>query len=131
ADKETVNARRAISMIRQSGGLPVLAHPVQLKKENFGQLENAVKELVDFGLAGIETIHSDHNDLLVDHLFGVAGRYDLIPTGGSDFHGTSKPQIGLGLAGTRRIPREMFDRLREAIANSADGPAPAGEKMRK
>src|SRR5262249_12985191 len=119
SDKETVTSKRAIEMIREAGGLPVLAHPVQLKKENFGQLENAVKELVDYGLAGIETIHSDHRDILIDELFGLAKRFNLIPTGGSDFHGSSKPQIRLGCAGNRRIPREMFDALREAMATRA------------
>ncbi len=111
ADKETVSARQAIEMIRQSGGLPVLAHPVQLKKDNFGQLTNAVKELVDYGLAGIEVIHSDHREMLIDQLIELANRYDLLPTGGSDFHGSSKPHVRLGWAGNRRIPREMFDRL--------------------
>jgi hypothetical protein len=115
-DKETVNAKRAIEMIRESGGLPVLAHPVQLKRENFGQLENTVKELADYGLAGIETIHSDHREILIEELFDLARRFNLIPTGGSDFHGSSKPHIRLGWAGSRRVPREMFDRLRDAIA---------------
>jgi predicted metal-dependent phosphoesterase TrpH len=119
SDKETVTAKRAIEMIREAGGLPVLAHPVQLKKENFGQLENAVKELVDYGLAGIETIHSDHREILIEELFDLARRFGLIPTGGSDFHGSSKPHIRLGWAGNRRIPRDMFDALSEALASRA------------
>jgi predicted metal-dependent phosphoesterase TrpH len=119
SDKETVTAKRAIEMIREAGGLPVLAHPVQLKKENFGQLENAVKELVDYGLAGIETIHSDHREILINELFDLARRFNLIPTGGSDFHGSSKPHIRLGWAGNRRIPREMFDALCEAMTSRA------------
>jgi predicted metal-dependent phosphoesterase TrpH len=114
-DKETVSPQRAIEMVREAGGVPVLAHPVQLKKENFGQLENTVKELADYGLMGIETIHSDHREILIQELFDLAKRYNLIPTGGSDFHGGGKPHIRLGWAGTWRIPREMFDRLREAI----------------
>jgi predicted metal-dependent phosphoesterase TrpH len=115
ADKETITPRRAIEMIRDSGGLPVLAHPVQLRKENLGQLDNAVKQLVDFGLRGIEAIHSDHSAVLIEEIFDLARRYNLIATGGSDFHGSSKPHIRLGWAGNRRIPREMFDKLQETV----------------
>src|SRR5205809_472232 len=53
-DKEQLSPRRAIEMIRQAGGIAVLAHPVQLGKENYAQLENAIKELVDLGLGGVE-----------------------------------------------------------------------------
>jgi predicted metal-dependent phosphoesterase TrpH len=92
-----------------------LAHPVQLRKENLGQLDNAVKQLVDFGLRGIEAIHSDHSAVLIEEIFDLARRYNLIATGGSDFHGSSKPHIRLGWAGNRRIPREMFDKLQETV----------------
>jgi predicted metal-dependent phosphoesterase TrpH len=112
-DKEQLTARRAIEMIRESGGLPVLAHPSQLQKENNAQLENVIKELIDFGLAGIEVIHSDHRDSLIDFLTNFAERYHLLKTGGSDFHGGNKPHIQLGKAGQRKIPREFFDALVE------------------
>jgi predicted metal-dependent phosphoesterase TrpH len=110
-DKEQLTAKRAIEMIRQSGGLPVLAHPSQLRKENNAQLENAIKELIDYGLAGVEVMHSDHTDALVGFLTSFAERYNLLKTGGSDFHGGNKPHIELGKAGGRKIPREFFDAL--------------------
>ncbi len=53
--------REAIRMVRQSGGLPVLAHPVQLRTENDAQLERVLKDLQGLGLAGLEVIHSDHD----------------------------------------------------------------------
>jgi hypothetical protein len=112
-DKEQLTARRAIEMIRQSGGLPVLAHPSQLKKENNAQLEIAIKELIDYGLAGVEVIHSDHTDALIAFLNAFAERYNLLKTGGSDFHGGNKPHIQLGKAGRRTIPRAFFDALVE------------------
>jgi hypothetical protein len=112
-DKEQLTPRRAIEMILQSGGMPVLAHPSQLKKENNAQLENAIKELIDFGLMGIEVIHSDHSDAQVDFLTRLANRYNLLKTGGSDFHGGNKPTIQLGKAAGRQIPRAFFDALVE------------------
>src|SRR5205823_5817164 len=85
-DKEQLTCRRAIEMIRETGGIPVLAHPVQLRKENFAQLETEIKNLADFGLGGLEVIHSDHRESMITELEGVAKRYNLLPTGGSDFH---------------------------------------------
>jgi hypothetical protein len=112
-DKEQLTARRAIEMIRESDGIPVLAHPSQLKKENNAQLENVIKELIDFGLMGVEVIHSDHTDSLIEFLNAIAQRYNLLKTGGSDFHGGNKPNIQLGKAAGRQIPRAFFDALVE------------------
>lgn len=110
-DKERLSPRRAFEMIRQSGGLPVLAHPVQLRTVNDAQLERIVKDLLDLGLAGIEVIHSDHDQVLFERYAALARRYDLLQTGGSDFHGSNKKDIDLGVARGRRIPRQMFDDL--------------------
>lgn len=110
-DKERLTPKRAFELIRESGGLPVLAHPVQLRTENDAQLDRVVKDLLDLGLAGIEVIHSDHDDALYGKYVDLARRYNLIQTGGSDFHGTNKKNIDLGMARGRRIPREFFDTL--------------------
>jgi len=121
-DKERLTARQAIELVQQSGGLAVLAHPVQLRTENDAQLERIVKDLTDLGLAGIEVIHSDHDAALVEKYTSLADRYGLLKTGGSDFHGTNKKNISLGTANGRRVPREFFDRLVERVA----GPMRAG-----
>jgi len=118
-DKERLSPRRALEMIRQSGGLPVLAHPVQLRTQNDAQLERVVKDLLDLGLAGIEVIHSDHDSLWIDKCTRLADRFHLLKTGGSDFHGTNKKDIDLGMAGGRRVPREWFDALVERLATPA------------
>ena len=110
-DKERLTPRQAIERIGQSGGVAVLAHPIQLRTENDAQLERVVKDLVDLGLAGIEIIHSDHDDAWVSKCTALADRFRLIKTGGSDFHGTNKKDIALGVARGRRVPRELFDAL--------------------
>jgi 3',5'-nucleoside bisphosphate phosphatase len=114
-DKERLTARKAIEMVRQCGGLAVLAHPVQLRTENDAQLERVVKDLVDLGLAGIEVIHSDHDETLAAKYTALAERFDLLATGGSDFHGKSVKDIELGMARGRRIPRRYFDQLLERL----------------
>ena len=116
ADKERLTSRQALSMIRESGGLPVLAHASQLRTENDGQLETVVKGLVDQGLAGIEVFHSDHDADWVNKTMRLAQRYGLLKTGGSDFHGSNKKDIELGLARGRRVPRELFDELDDACS---------------
>lgn len=110
-DKERLKPADAFSRIRSAGGLPVLAHASQLRKENLAQIENEIRNLVDIGLAGIEVIHSDFDQLMVDFLNQLAERLKLLKTGGSDFHGSNKASIQLGIANKRRIPREFFDRL--------------------
>jgi predicted metal-dependent phosphoesterase TrpH len=112
-DKERLTMREAMDLIRQSGGMPVLAHPVQLRTQNDSELERVVKDLVDLGLVGLEVIHSDHDQRMVDTYTHLATTYGLLKTGGSDFHGTNKKDIHLGVANGRRIPREFLDRLLE------------------
>ena len=114
-DKERLAPPRAMEMIRRCGGLPVLAHATQLRKGNFPQLENEIKNLVDQGLGGIEVIHSDFDQLMVNFLTDLADRLNLIKTGGSDFHGSNKPDVELGIANGRRVPRKFFDQLRDRL----------------
>lgn len=110
-DKERLTPRQAIERIGQAGGVAVLAHPVQLRMWNDAQLDRIVRDLVDLGLAGIEVIHSDHDEAMVEKYSRLAERYNLVGTGGSDFHGANKKDIQLGRAGGRRIPRNFFDAL--------------------
>src|SRR5262249_17888695 len=78
ADKERMPPRRALEMVLESGGIPVLAHPVQLRTTNDTQLERVVKDLVDAGLRGIEVIHSDHDESDVRKLTALAAKFDLL-----------------------------------------------------
>ena len=110
-DKERLTAKQAISMVLECGGLPVLAHPVQLRTENDAQLDRVLKDMIDVGLAGIEVIHSDHDEALVAKYTQLADKYGLLKTGGSDFHGKSVKDVELGLARGRRIPRQFFEAL--------------------
>jgi predicted metal-dependent phosphoesterase TrpH len=114
-DKERLTPREAMSRIVGARGVAVLAHPVQLRAQNDAELEAMVKNLVQQGLDGMEVIHSDHDDATIEKLSRLADRFQLIKTGGSDFHGTNKKDIRLGDARGRKIPREYFDRLRECV----------------
>jgi hypothetical protein len=120
-DKERLSPKKAIRMILECGGLPVLAHPIQLRYQNDAQLERVVKDLLDMGLAGIEVIHSDHDANMVEQYTALADRFGLIKTGGSDFHGANK-KINLGIAAGRRVPRKFFDDLLAATKSRKAAP---------
>jgi 3',5'-nucleoside bisphosphate phosphatase len=118
-DKERVTPQRAVELIRLAGGICVLAHPIQLRTSNDAELERVVKDMVDLGLAGIEVIHSDHDDAWIAKCERLAEKFNLIKTGGSDFHGATKKDISLGTARGRRIPRAYFDAILERHAKTA------------
>jgi 3',5'-nucleoside bisphosphate phosphatase len=114
-DNLPLDAGPVIERVRAAGGLVSLAHPLQLRRESFAQLEAMVKELAGQGMDAIETIHSSHDTDTIHRLTRLADRLDLLTTGGSDYHGPHKPWIQIGQAGRRSIPRWFYDQLQERL----------------
>ena len=84
-----------ISIIKQAGGIPVLAHPKTLKLSE-QELIAKIKELREYGLVGLEAINSIHNDYEIDAYLKMADELNLLVSGGSDYHGEkTKPNIEL------------------------------------
>jgi predicted metal-dependent phosphoesterase TrpH len=96
-----------IRLIRDAGGIPVLAHPVYLKRDPL------IDEFVRDGLAGLEVYHSGHTPEQVRHYEGIADRLHLLKTGGSDYHGDSKEGLPIG---AMRVPYECVEALRQWAA---------------
>lgn len=84
-----------IEMILEAGGIPVLAHPISLKLSE-EELKKEIKYLKAIGLMGIETKHIHHNKEYTEMLERIADEFDLLTTGGTDYHGTIKPKVKLG-----------------------------------
>ena len=85
-----------IEIIKNAGGIPVLAHPNQLKL-TYEELHDFLKELVDAGIEGIEVYHSGHSKEESEYYIKLANEFNLIKSGGSDYHGpVVKPSIELG-----------------------------------
>ncbi|MGM9877808.1 MAG: PHP domain-containing protein [Bacilli bacterium] len=85
-----------LELITNSGGIPVLAHPksLQLSEKEFLIL---LKDMINCGLKGIEVYHSSHTKEEMQYYLEIANKYNLLISGGSDFHGkTVKPNIELG-----------------------------------
>jgi predicted metal-dependent phosphoesterase TrpH len=103
-----------IERVRDAGGLPVLAHPIRLGIRDPKAEEIFIGELRDAGLRGLEVFHSDHRPADMQRYAGVARKYGLLVTGGSDFHGDVKPQISLGTGnhGNLNIPITVLNELR-------------------
>lgn len=88
--------QECIKLIKNSGGIPVLAHPKTLElndKEFLILLKNMLRE----GLEGIEVYHSIHSKEEMDYYLKIANEHNLLISGGSDYHGKLvKPDIELG-----------------------------------
>lgn len=88
--------QECLELITNSSGIPVLAHPksLELSEKEFLILLN---EMISHGLQGIEVYHSSHSKAEMDYYLEIAKRYNLLVSGGSDYHGKSvKPEIELG-----------------------------------
>ena len=85
-----------ISLINNAGGYSILAHPNQLKMDDY-ELEETLKKLIACGLRGIEVYHSGHSKEEIEKYLYLAQKYNLLVSGGSDYHGENvKPNIELG-----------------------------------
>lgn len=94
----------AVKVIRSAGGAAVVAHPLQY---NFTQekLYRFLKETKGMGVVGMETVYSKYSEEETKYLENIADEMMLIRTGGSDYHGTRKPDIEIGKGeGTMRVP---------------------------
>ncbi len=116
-ERRKVAPAQAIGALLRSRAVPVLAHPGDLGVKSADAAETVVRALVELGLRGIEVYYHAHNAAQSAAYLGIARRYGLIVTGGSDFHGASKPGIQLGRGGGRMfVPYELLARLREERA---------------
>ncbi|HOE00094.1 MAG TPA: PHP domain-containing protein [Kiritimatiellia bacterium] len=111
ADRPRLTAEAAVALIRQAGGVAVLAHPFTLRISRDDMLA-LWRQLAAAGLAGVECYYSEHSaDLTKDYL-AMAREVDLVPTGGSDFHGEVSPGIRLGVGfGGLNVPDECLAQL--------------------
>lgn len=95
-DKTSLSYIECFDLIIKSGGIPVLAHPNSLELNNV-ELLKLIKEMVKYGLQGIECYHSSFSKEESNFYLDIANEFGLLVSGGSDFHGKGvKPGIELG-----------------------------------
>lgn len=100
-----ITCKECISLIKNAGGISVLAHPNQLLL-NDEELEEKIKEMISVGLDGIEVYHSGHSKEETEKYLEIANKYNLLISGGSDYHGKSvKPDVDIGKTSNGKIKR--------------------------
>ncbi|MGD2100924.1 MAG: PHP domain-containing protein [Acidimicrobiia bacterium] len=104
----------AIRLARESGAVPVLAHPHTLGITTADGMAKLLSGLVGAGLVGLEALYSSYRRHEREGYADLARRFDLAVSGGSDYHGTYKPGLCLGTGyGDLIVPEEVAAGLRE------------------
>jgi predicted metal-dependent phosphoesterase TrpH len=107
-------ATAGIQLLRECGAVPVWAHPYLFRG---GTVATVLPELVAAGLMGVEVYHPNHSPSDERKLEELCDRYDLLMTGGSDYHGPSsnKNKTGVSLNG-KQVPLSLLPPLKAAAA---------------
>jgi 3',5'-nucleoside bisphosphate phosphatase len=109
-DSGSLSAQEAVTLVAESGGAPVLAHPASLRMEPV-RLGAFVAELAAAGLRGIEVYRPDHDAVLRDAYAAICARTGLVPCGGSDFHRDAPECADVGDCGPAPLPPDTAERL--------------------
>ncbi|MDD5432168.1 MAG: PHP domain-containing protein [Candidatus Omnitrophica bacterium] len=95
----------AINLIKDFQGIPVLAHPYIIKNDDL------ILELIMNGIMGLEIYYPEHSQSMINYYLELAKKYNLVVTGGSDFHGEAKPDVKIGCM---KLPYEFVEKMKEA-----------------
>lgn len=112
--REKMLPARAIELIKNAGGIAILAHPIlyHLGKE---QMNKLIQYLCRSGITGLEAIYSTYSTGEEIQMRKLAREHNLLISGGSDFHGANKPGIEMGIGkGRLFIPYEILDNIKKA-----------------
>jgi predicted metal-dependent phosphoesterase TrpH len=118
-DRFRLSPREACQVIRRAGGVPTLAHPVPpaAPRSDPLHLRRFLPELVESGLGGLECHYPGYSAAVIRWLETLADHFGLVPTGGSDYHGSWRPHISLGCVD---VPPEAVSRLEELAGDTCE-----------
>ena len=113
--REKITPDMAVKMVLDAGGVPILAHPI-LYGMSDARLRKLVGELKEAGLKGIEAIYTTYTASDERQIMEIAKDYDLLISGGSDFHGANKQDIDLTVGyGKLFVPETALDKIKESL----------------
>lgn len=113
--REKVTPVQAVELILHAGGIPILAHPPLYHMGN-DRLNALTASLKAAGLMGIETFYSTYSNQDIRDMRRLAVKYDLLLSGGSDFHGENKPGLDLGCGyGKLFVPEDVLDNIKKCL----------------
>jgi len=115
--KVKLDPAEAIDLVHQAGGVAVVAHPKYMEYPTEQELAAELARLQGLGLDGLECYYSQHTEAETAQYLALARQFGFLVTGGSDFHGVSKPDVPLGVVyrGTG-VEDEVLDRLKAQAA---------------
>lgn len=117
--REKVTPAQAVELIVKAGGVPILAHPPLYHMGN-DRLDALVSFLKADGLMGIEVFYSTYSNQDVRDMQRLADKYELLVSGGSDFHGANKPWLDLGCGyGRLFVPEEALWKIKAALPRTS------------
>lgn len=110
--REYINFEETVKLIHDADGICILAHPL-LYNYNVRQIDELVKSFKDCSGDGIEAIYSSNKADDEHFVRSLASKYDLIISGGTDFHGACKPDLKIGTGkGNMSIPYEILENIK-------------------
>ncbi len=113
--REKVTPAQAVELIHRAGGVPILAHPPLYHMGN-ERLDTLVSSLKSDGLMGIEVFYSTYSNQDIRDMLRLSDKYELLRSGGSDFHGANKPGLDLGCGyGKLFVPEELLFKIKAAL----------------
>lgn len=110
-ERPRLDAEEALALARQSGAVPVLAHPHTLGIATASGMADLLTRLRGAGLVGLEAYYATYRRHEQEGYADLARRFDLIPSGGSDYHGSYKPDLDLG-SGELPLPYSLVEELK-------------------
>ena len=117
-ERRKMTSEQVIANIRDAGGVPVLAHGGLLRISEV-ELNQWIDSMAKKGLMGLECYHNAHTPQMERLLRAAAERNGLLATGGSDFHGASRPDVEMGTGLSRWNDRQACrGRFLQAVAQT-------------
>jgi predicted metal-dependent phosphoesterase TrpH len=115
-EKSRLAPADALRLACESGGLPVLAHPHSMEVSP-SDLGRRLEELRGLGLVGAECVYGRYSPEDRASLAALVSSLGLVVTGGSDHHGTYKPDLSVGVGrGDLDVPDSVLDDLKDRLA---------------
>lgn len=106
-----------IAEIHKAGGLAVWAHPVYRRNDERSYVRRTIRKLKDMGLDGVECYYSSYSPEQQKMMLDITSEFNLLKSGGSDFHGQNQPSVLLGTGmGNLRVPEEIYFELEAKVS---------------
>ena len=109
-----LSPEEGIRLLAEAGATVSLAHPFLQSDMTEERLDGLLANFRAWGMAALETYHSSHSDQEIRQCLRLTAKHGLLSTGGSDYHGLTKPGVHLGVGrGGMRVPVRVLELLEE------------------